>query len=434
MIKRTDEQTLAIVAGCRTPFARVATKLSRASAADLATHVFREVLDRSGVAPNTIDEVILGCAGPESSEANVARVAAIRAGVPQGVPAVTVMRNCASGMEALFTAEMRLRAGEGDVFLVGGAESMSNFPLMFNRHATAWFQNLAKARSLPQRLARMLAFRPGFVKPRIAILEGLRDPITGLIMGQTAENIARRFGITREEQDEFALESHHRATAAVERGRFADEIAPYPLPPRYSEFFTDDNGIRTEQTAAALAKLRPVFDKRDGDVTVGNSCQVTDGAAALLVMSVARAKELGVEPLAYVRGHARAALDPAFMGLGPVHATPHALDAAGITLGDVDLIEINEAFAAQVMGCVRAFASDSYCREHVGLSGAVGEIDPERLNVNGGAIALGHPIAATGARLVLTVAEELRDRGAQFGVATLCIGGGQGQAIVLEAA
>ncbi|MCA8943181.1 MAG: thiolase family protein [Planctomycetes bacterium] len=431
---RTKDETLAIVAGCRTPFAKAGTDLQRASAADLACHVFREVLDGTGIDPRIVDEVVLGCAGPDSSEANVARVAALRAGVPQDVPAVTVMRNCASGMEALFTAEMRLRAKEGTVFLVGGAESMSNFPLMFNRPATDWFARLNRARTLPQRIKAFAGFRPGFLAPRIAVLEGLRDPISGLIMGQTAENVARRFGITREQQDEFALESHHRAASALERGRFAEEIVPIAAPPKFRKWIEHDNGIRAEQTREALAKLRPVFDKRDGDVTVGNACQLTDGAAAMLVMSQAKAEELGLEILALVRGHARAALDPAYMGLGPVHATPKALAAADVLFDDIDLFEINEAFAGQVLGCARAFESDEYCREVLGLEGAIGSIDPSCLNVNGGAIALGHPIAATGTRIVLTLAEELKERRQRYGVATLCIGGGQGQAVVLEAA
>jgi acetyl-CoA acetyltransferase family protein len=253
-------------------------------------------------------------------------------------------------------------------------------------------------------------------------------------MGDTAENVARRFGISRREQDEFALRSHLRAAAARAGGRFAAEIAPLPAPPGFEALVGEDNGIRPDQTADALARLRPVFDKRNGDVTVGNSCQITDGAVAMLATSVARARALGLQPLAVVRGHARAGLDPALMGLGPVHATPPALAKAGVAWRDVELVEINEAFAGQVLGCMRAFESDGYCRDELGLPGALGTLDPERLNVNGGAIALGHPIAASGARLVLTLAEELRRRHQAIGLAALCVGGGQGQAVVLEAA
>ncbi len=433
-MSRKDNETLAIVAGSRTPFRRAGSDLSGAAAADLATHVFRELLDTTGIDENIVSEVILGCAGPDASEANVARVAALRAGLPQSTPAITIMRNCASGMESLFAAQTRLRAGEGDVFLVGGAESMSNYPLMYGRRGAEWFARLAKSKTPLQKLATIASFRPSLLKPRIAIMEGLTDSTTGLMMGHTAENIARKFGITREEQDEFARDSHQKAAEANEGGRFECEIAPMTTAPKFNTLLASDNGIREGQNMAALSKLRPVFDKKEGDVTVGNSCQVTDGACAMLVMSLARAKSLGLKPLALVRSQARAGLDPAYMGLGPVHATPLALESAGLAFSDIDLMEINEAFAAQVLGCLRAFESDSYCRDAVGLPGAIGSVNPGIVNVNGGAIALGHPIAATGARITFTLAEELQQSGKQFGLATLCIGGGQGQAIILEAA
>ncbi len=431
---RDGTRDLAIVAGVRTPFCRAGGSMQGASAADLATHVFRELLDRTPIAPQAIDEVVLGCAGPDSREANVARVAALRAGLPQNTPAVTVMRNCASGMEAVLQAEQRLRAGVGEVFLVGGTESMSNFPLLMGPELVRFFARLGKAKSALQRVRALASLRPRALKPRIAVIEGLTDPITGLSMGDTAERVAQRFAISRAAMDVFALQSHRRATAAQRELRFADEIAPFVTPKHFQQALASDDGVRTEQTAEALAKLKPVFDRREGDVTVGNSCQITDGAVALLCMSVAKAKSLALPPLAIVRGTATAALAPATMGLGPVHATPQALQRAGLHFDQLDLIELNEAFAAQVLGCVAAFADDDYCRREVGLPSAIGAIDPERLNVNGGAIALGHPIAATGARLLLTLALELRARGARHGLATLCVGGGQGQAVVLEAA
>jgi acetyl-CoA acetyltransferase family protein len=297
-----------------------------------------------------------------------------------------------------------------------------------------FFQRLQKARSPWQRLRALSTFRFSSLRPRIAVVEGLTDPITGLMMGNTAENVARLFGIDRAAMDAFALESHRRATAALQGGRFRDEIAPLAAPPRYAALLADDDGIRTEQTLEALARLRPVFDRVAGDVTVGNSCQVTDGAAALLCMSADRARSLGMRPLAVVRGVASAGLEPSLMGLGPVHATPKALEQAGIKFGELELFEINEAFAAQVLGCLRAFASDRYCRDQLGLPAAIGELDPARLNPNGGAIALGHPIAASGTRLLLTLAHELRRQGKRYGLAALCIGGGQGQATILEAA
>jgi acetyl-CoA C-acetyltransferase/acetyl-CoA acyltransferase len=433
MSRPDPERDLAIVSGWRTPFCRAGGTLQGASAADLATHVFREVLDRTDFDRRQIDEVILGCAGPDAREANVARVAALRAGLPKTTPAVTVMRNCASGMESVLAARQRLRAGDGQVFLVGGAESMSNYPLVMGPQLTRFFGRLSRARSLWQRLRALLSFRLRSLKPRVAILEGLTDPITGQLMGDTAENVARHFGITRAEMDAFALQSHQRSVAAQKAGRLQREIAPYTSPPKYEAMVADDDGLRSEQTIDALQRLRPVFDKKNGDVTVGNACQVTDGAAALLCMSEARARTLGLRPLAVLRGEGRAALEPSMMGLGPVHATPRALADAGIAFGDLDLVEINEAFAAQVLGCQRAFASPAWCQDELGLPDAIGELDPDRLNVNGGAIALGHPIAASGTRLLLTLAHELRARDKRYGLAALCIGGGQGQAMVLEA-
>ena len=430
---RDGSRELAIVSGYRTPFCKAGGPLKGASAADLATHVFREVLDRTAIDPRAIDEVILGCAGPDAREANVARVAALRAGLPESTPAVTVMRNCASGMESVLAAEQKLLAGEGEVFLVGGSESMSNFPLLMGPELVKFFTRLGKARSVLQRVAAFASFRPRSLKPRIAIMEGLTDPTTGMMMGNTAEKVAQQFGIDRAAMDVFALESHRRAAAAQQGNRFADENAPFVPPPDYRSAVNADDGVRTEQTLEALQKLKPVFDRREGDVTVGNSCQVTDGAVALLCMSVAKAKTLGLQPLAVLRGTATAGLSPATMGLGPAYAAPKALAKAGWSLRDVDLIEINEAFAGQVLACQRAFADDAWCRRELGQN-ATGEVDPLRLNVNGGAIALGHPIAASGARLLLTLAHELRRSGKRRGLASLCIGGGQGQAVVLEAA
>ncbi|MBL8756686.1 MAG: thiolase family protein [Planctomycetes bacterium] len=432
MNNRCDSDTLALVAGLRTPFCKAGGALQQVAAADLATHVFRELLDRTPIRPDAIDEVILGCAGPDAREANVARVAALRAGLPSHVPAMTVMRNCASGMEAVLQAEQKLRAGQGEVFLVGGAESMSNFPLLMGPALVKFFARLGKARSLPQRLRALLSFRFGALKPRIAVLEGLTDPTIGMSMGDTAEKVARQFGIGRAAMDAWALQSHRRA-AAAQKERLAAEIVPFVGRP-FREAVRTDDGVRAEQSFDALQRLKPVFDRREGDVTVGNACQITDGAVALLCMSLRKCKQLGLSPLALVRGTGTAGLSPATMGLGPVHATPKALAAAGVQLSAIDRVELNEAFAAQVLGCLQAFADDGYCQRELGLPGALGEIDPARVNCNGGAIALGHPIAASGARLVLTLAHELRRSGGRFGLATLCIGGGQGQAVVLEAA
>ncbi|MBL8725295.1 MAG: thiolase family protein [Planctomycetes bacterium] len=430
---RNPDTTLALVAGFRTPFCKAGGALRAASAADLATHVVRELLDRTGVPGHAVDEVILGCAGPDPREANVARIAALRAGLPATTTAHTVMRNCGSGLEALLAAELRLCAGAGKVFVVGGTESMSNFPLLMGPELVRFFTRLGKAKGLGRRLAALLSLRPRALRPRIALLEGLTDPTIGESMGQTAERLAREFGIGRAAMDVFALQSQRRAHRAQQRGRFTQEIAAL-VPAPFREPCTADDGIRPEAALEALGRLRPVFDPRDGDVTVGNSCQITDGAVALLCMAESEARRQGLQPMALLRGTATAALDPAHMGLGPVHATPLALQRAGVAFAELDTIELNEAFAAQALACQAAFADPAYCRTHLGLAAPLGELDPERLNRNGGAIALGHPIAATGARLVLTLAHELRTRGARYGLATLCIGGGQGQAAVLEAA
>ncbi|MEO6594901.1 MAG: acetyl-CoA C-acyltransferase, partial [Planctomycetota bacterium] len=285
---RDPARDLAIVAGFRTPFCKANGALQGSAAADLATHVFREVLDRTAIAPASIDEVILGCAGPDAREANVARVAALRAGLPESTPAVTVMRNCASGMEAVLVAQQRLRAGEGEVFLIGGTESMSNFPLLMGPDLVRFFQRLSKSKSAWQRMRALAAFRPRWLKPRIAIVEGLTDPITGLMMGNTAEKVAQQFGIDRAAMDAFALQSHQRAAAAQQQQRFAAEVVPFVPQPQFRTAVTADDGVRSEQTLEALAKLKPVFDRHEGDVTVGNSCQVTDGAVALLCMSAAK--------------------------------------------------------------------------------------------------------------------------------------------------
>jgi len=418
-----------VVDGLRTPFAKAGGALESVSVREIGRAVTRELLDRTAVDPREIDEVIFGCAGSPSDTANPARVIALLAGVPQEVPAYTVARNCASGLEAVTQGVEKIRSGRSEVVLVGGVESMSAFPLQYPRSFARKTASLAGARSLVERLLGLAAYRPRDFKPIITILEGLTDPITGEIMGLTAERLAREFGISREEQDAFALESHRRAVAA--RARLAGEIAPLAVPPRLAERVTTDVGPRETQSMEALGKLRPYFDRRYGSVTVGNSCPVTDGGVALLLMEAERAKALGHTPLGWVRGHAYRGLDPHRMGLGPVHATVPALAEAGIGLSDLATIELNEAFAAQALACCRAFESRSFA-ETLGLGAPIGTVDPDLLNPNGGAIALGHPVGATGARLVLTALHELRRKGGGFGLATLCIGGGQGGAVVLE--
>lgn len=433
---RAGDPPLVLVGGIRTPFVKAGGAFQHEDAAHLGALVARETLARSGLDPALLSEVVAGCVGPPFTQANVGRVIGLRAGVPRAVPARTVARNCASGFEAVTSAAANLLAGIGDLYLCVGVEHMSGYPLAFNERATAWFGGLAKARSAGQRLAALARFRPAMLKPRITLMEGLTDPTTGLIMGRTAELLAREFGITRADCDQFALRSHQRVEAAQDAGRLAQEILPVlPLGARAgASSIAHDDGLRRGQSLEALAKLKPFFEKPDGVVTVGSSSQVTDGAAALLLTTAERAQRLGLAPLATVRAWAWSGCDPARMGLGPVYATAAALDAAGLTLDRMDVVEINEAFAAQAIACERAFASDAFARTQLGRDRALGVLDPARTNPNGGAVALGHPVGATGARLLLTLVHELRVRNARFGLATLCIGGGQGGAVILEAA
>jgi len=422
-----------LIDGFRTPFAKAGTALKDVHAAELGRIAVSELLARTGVDPAEIDEVILGNVAGPSESTNIARVVALMAGIPENVPAYTVQRNCASGMESIADAHLKVATGQAELILAGGTESMSLIPLLVSEGMTHMFDRLMRAKSPGQKLAAVASLRPRDFQPRVAIAEGLTDPVSGLNMGETAEVLAKEFGISREAQDDFALTSHRRAVAAMESGRMAQEIVPVFAPP-YKQAVTEDVGPRRGQTLEALAKLKPYFDRKYGTVTVGNSCPITDGAAAVLVASADKAKELGLRAAARVKGYAFVGLDPARMGLGPTHATPVALKRAGVSFRDIGLIELNEAFAAQVIANEIAMASAKYCREKLGLDGAIGEIDRSILNVNGGAIALGHPVGVSGTRLTLTLIREMRKRDVPLGLATLCVGGGQGAALVLERA
>jgi acetyl-CoA C-acetyltransferase/acetyl-CoA acyltransferase len=430
---RPDER-IVLAAGLRLPPARAGGACAREDAGHMGSRAARELLARTGLDPAALDEVIVGCVGPPHDQANVARVIALRAGVPRSVPAHTVGRNCASGMQAVTAAMTQIRAGQGSAYLCLGVEVMSAYPLLYNRSATDFFARLQRARGMGARLGVLASFRPRMLAPRVALTEGLTDPTVGLIMGSTAEILAREFGITREQADAFALQSHERARRARDEGRFAREIVPHlPQGARAgAASLAHDDGIRDDQSMAALAKLKPFFERPDGIVTVGNACGITDGATALLVTTRERARLLSLEPLAVLKSFAWAGCDPARMGLGPVFASAKALSAAGVELGDVDAVEVNEAFAAQVLACVKAFGSDAFAARHLGRARALGELGPDRLNRHGGAIALGHPVGASGARLLLTAAHELEIMDGELALATLCIGGGQGGAVVLE--
>ena len=424
---------LYIVDGVRTPFCKMGTALAGADAVELGRTAAAAVLARTGLDPAQIDEVIFGCVGQPADAANASRVIALRAGVPDHVPAITVHRNCASGFEALTQAAEKIGAGRGHIFLVGGTESMTRYPLLYNERATRKYGDLAKAKTPAQKIGGLLKFRPADFAPRVTLQLGLTDPVVGLNMGQTAETLARDWRITRETQDHFALQSHQRAAAA--RGRLAEEMWPvYPRASKKPTAVAEDNGVRENQTMEALAKLRPVFEKRGGTVTAGNASQITDGAAALIVMSEEGLRRSGLTPIGRLIDYAYAGCEPARMGLGPVYAIAQAEKRSGLGLKDAELIEINEAFAAQVLACRAAAASAEFGRKHLGRAGALGEIPNEALNVNGGGIALGHPVGASGARLVLTALKELRRRRAKRALVSLCVGGGQGGALWLEAA
>ena len=396
------KERIAIIAGFRSPMGKAGGVLKNLTAHDLGARIAKEVLIRSKVDLEKIDEVIIGNVAQPAEAANIARVIALKAGIPESVPAFTVHRNCASGMEAMTTAMSKIQNGEAEIIFAGGVESMSNIPLFFGKKMTALFGNLMKAKTLSQKLSVLTSFRLHFLTPVIGLVQGLTDPISGLIMGCTAENIAKDFKITREEQDQFSLRSHQKAEAAMTNGNFKEEIIPvFNNDEKNSLMIEEDEGVRKGQTLEALAKMKPYFEKVTGTVTVANSSQVTDGAAFALLMSESKAKELGLEVLGYIRNFAYAGMDPSRMGLGPVFASKKLFDKTGLTLQDMELIEINEAFAAQVIGCTRAFASDEFCEKHFGMKQAMGEINPEILNVNGGGIALGHPVGMSGARIII---------------------------------
>jgi acetyl-CoA C-acetyltransferase/acetyl-CoA acyltransferase len=428
----SSDRDVVVVAGVRTPFVKAWTQLRTVSAVDLGRIVVREVIERANIDPAELDEVIVGNIAGPADAANVGRVISLMAKVDRSVPAFTVNRNCASGLESAVEAAYRIRSGDADLIVAGAVESMSQIPLLFSGEAQEIWTRLGRARGALGKLSAAAAFRPAHFKPVVGLQVGLTDPISGLNMGETAELLAREFAIGREEQDAFALRSHQRSAAAWSEGRLEASVIPVPIPPAYKTAVERDNGIREHQSMEALAKLKPVFDRRFGTVTAGNSSQITDGAAALVLASRRRALELGLPILGRIRSWAFAGCDPARMGLGPVLATPKALRrAGGISLAELDLIEINEAFAAQVLACFRAFGSRDFCEAHLG-TGPIGVPDPERVNVNGGAIAFGHPVGATGGRLILTLLEEMARRDVSLGLVTLCVGGGQGGAMVLE--
>jgi acetyl-CoA acyltransferase len=420
---------LAIVDGIRTPFAKAGEELSDIPADELGQMVLSEVLLRTDCDAERLDEVIMGNVAMPPDAMNIARVCALKAGIPESVPAYTVHRNCASGMESVSSALEKMNAGYGEVFLAGGTESMSNIPFFYRDEVKEAFVDYNQADGILEKTKKFLTLPWGkMLAPIIGVRQGLTDPVSELNMGETAEVLAREFDIGRQAQDEFALRSHQKAVEGRERLR--EEIMEVSLPGR-DKLMQDDGGPREQQSMEDLGKLPAVFADEHGTVTPGNACPITDGASALLVMSPEKAEELGYDPLGYLVDYEYAGLDPARMGLGPAYSTAKLVRESDWELDDFGLIEINEAFAVQILASAELFESEEFADE-MGLDEPVGELDFDILNVNGGAIALGHPVGVSGNRLILTLLKEMNRRGVDNGLATLCVGGGQGAALAFR--
>jgi acetyl-CoA acyltransferase len=445
MSLQKNPRDVVIVEGVRTPFAKSGTKLKSMHPAELGKIALKELIARSNLDVNLVDEVIIGNTGNPVDAVNISRVVALGAGLPQKTSAYTVHRNCASAMESISNGFEKIKSGTMDVVLAGGVENMSQMPTLLPPRIQALFDKLFVAKGPGQAMPLLWKLFKADVKqirallqgnyrdeyfPLISVMQGLTDPFVGINMGQTAEILAKEWGLSRQTQDEFALRSHQLATKNKERVK--EEITAAFLPPEYKEVINEDIGPRDGQTLEALAKLKPFFDKQTGTITAGNSCPITDGAAMVLLMSREKAESLGYKPIVRIRSYGFAGLEPERMGLGPAYSTPLALKRAKLELKDMGLVELNEAFSAQVLSCVKALNSDKFAQEKLGLSQKVGEINMDTMNVNGGAIAVGHPVGATGTRLVLTLMKEMKRRDVQFGLATLCIGGGQGGSMILE--
>lgn len=422
-----------LVDGARTPFLKARGGPGPFSASDLATQAGRALLLRQPFAPSDCDEVILGCAAPAPDEVNIGRVVALRMGCGHAVTGWTVMRNCASGLQAIDSAMSQIRLGRSHLVLAGGVDALSRTPLLYSDVMVRWFAEMATKKTVPAKLQHFLRLQPGqLLSPVIALLRGLTDPVVGLSMGQTAENLAYRFGINRAEMDAFSVRSHQRAQAGLKSQAF-DEIVP--ILDEKGKIYAVDDGVREDSSLEGLAKLRPVFDKPYGNITAGNSSQVTDGAAWCLLASEQAVQRYGLKPMAQLIDLQWAGLDPAEMGLGPVHAALPLMHRHGLQHRDIDLWEINEAFAAQVMACIRAMADAEYLRTALPqLEGlAASTLNESRLNIHGGAIAIGHPVGASGTRITLHLARALAREQQRRGLAAICIGGGQGGAILMEA-
>jgi acetyl-CoA C-acetyltransferase len=419
-----------IIDGSRTPFIKARSGPGPFTPVDLAVQCGRPLLARQPFAPTAFDQVILGCVNVIADEMNPARVAALRLGMGEKMVAFTVQINCGSGMQSIDTGFRYIREGVSDLILAGGAEALSHAPLVWPQAGVRWFAGLAGARGLGAKIMAVLKAKPSYFKPIIGLERGLTDPITELNMGQTAEVVGQLFGITREQSDIYAAESHKRLAHAQAEGFLKGELEIAFS--RDGKFYDHDDGVRPDSTPESLAKLKPVFERPWGQVTAGNSSQITDGACWVILASEDAVVKHGLTPKAAIIDSQWAALDPSIMGLGPVLSATALLKRNELSLQDVETWELNEAFATQVLGCLAAWNDEKFCKEVLGLDGAAGELDRSKLNVDGGAISLGHPVGTSGNRIVLHLVNAMKRLGTRRGIATECIGGGQGGAMLIE--
>ncbi|HEY3054562.1 MAG TPA: acetyl-CoA C-acyltransferase FadI [Thermoanaerobaculia bacterium] len=423
-------QRVAVIRGVRTPFAKSGTHYARLTALDLGKMVVTELVERTGINPSEVQEVVFGNVIPSVKAPNIAREIVLGTGLPKKIPGYTVGKACTSANQAITAAADMIARGYADTVIAGGSESLSDIPILFSRNMSEALTGAQKAKSVAAKVGAFKKVRP---KDLVPDAPAIAESTTGLSMGESAEKMAKENHISREAQDKFALQSHLRAAQATEDGRFKDEVMTVIVPPGYDNVVETDNLIRSDTTLEALSKLRPVFDRKYGTLTAGNSSPLTDGAAAVVLMSEDKAKSMGFKPIGFIRSYAYAATDPFDQLLqGPVFALPTALERAKVTLKDIGVIEMHEAFAAQVLSNIQWIGSKRIAQEKLGRSEPVGDIDPESINLTGGSIALGHPFGATGARIVTTVCNELQRTGKQYGLVTVCAAGGMGVAMVLE--
>lgn len=421
---------IAIVDGCRTPFVKAGAELSQMDVIDLASVPVTELMQRTGLDPKEVDLSIFGCVVPALHAPNLGREVVLRTSLPQNIPGTTVNLACASSNRAITSGAEAILAGQASVVLAGGAESLSTVPLLYSRNASQQFIKASKARSITKKAGILSKIRPSDLMP---VAPAIAEYTTGETMGESCEKMAKENDISRRAQDEIAYHSHRAAAEAEAEGRFDGQIVPTFPHPRYEKAVTRDTGVRPDTSLEALGDLRTVFDKQFGTLTAGNSSPLTDGGSVVLLMSEKKAKALGYQPLGYIRSYAYAALDPGMQLLqGPAYAAPQALDRAGLKLSDMGLVEMHEAFAAQILSNMKAFASKKFAREELGRSEAMGEVDLDRFNVNGGSISIGHPFGATGARVTMQLLNELKRRDLEFGLMTVCAAGGSGFSMVVE--